>query len=100
MSSAVARVALAYALAKPWVTSVIIGARTEAQLDDNLEAGKVKLSADELAKLAGEKSENLFNLKVRRAAGSLESSADIQSTRRDLARVKTVLGEKQKAAKA
>ena len=49
--TSVARVALAYVLAKPWVTSVIIGARTEAQLDDNLEAGKVKLSADELAKL-------------------------------------------------
>jgi aryl-alcohol dehydrogenase-like predicted oxidoreductase len=49
--SSVARVALAYVLAKPWVTSVIIGARTEAQLDDNLEASKLKLSADELKKL-------------------------------------------------
>ena len=47
----VARVALAYVLAKPWVTSVIIGARTEAQLDDNLEAAKLKLSADELKTL-------------------------------------------------
>jgi aryl-alcohol dehydrogenase-like predicted oxidoreductase len=49
--SSVARVALAYVLSKPWVTSVIIGARTEAQLDDNLEASKLKLSADELKKL-------------------------------------------------
>ncbi len=49
--TSVARVALAYVLAKPWVTSVIIGARTEAQLDDNLEATKLQLSADELKKL-------------------------------------------------
>jgi len=57
-------------------------------------------SADDLSKLASEKVENLFNLKVRRAAGTLESSADILATRRDLARVKTVLAEKQKTAKA
>ena len=49
--TSVAQVALAYVLAKPWVTSVIIGARTEAQLDDNLEATKLQLSADELKKL-------------------------------------------------
>ena len=55
-------------------------------------------SADELQKLAAEKAENLFNLKVRRAAGTLESSADILATRRDLARVKTVLHSKQAAS--
>ena len=37
----VAQVALAYLLAKPHVTSVIIGARTDAQLDDNLACVKV-----------------------------------------------------------
>lgn len=57
-------------------------------------------SVEELSKLANEKTENLFNLKIRRAAGTLESSADIAATRRDLARVKTVLAAKQKAAKA
>jgi large subunit ribosomal protein L29 len=57
-------------------------------------------SVEELAKLATEKAENLFNLKVRRAAGNLESSADIGATRRDLARVNTVLTEKRKAAQA
>ena len=49
--TSVARVALAYVMAKPWVTSVIIGARTEAQLNDNLEAGKLKLGASDMAKL-------------------------------------------------
>jgi large subunit ribosomal protein L29 len=55
-------------------------------------------SVEELTRLANEKQENLFNLKIRQAAGTLESSADLQSLRRDLARVKTVLSEK--AAKA
>lgn len=50
-NTSVARVALAWVLAKPFVTSVIIGARTIEQLDDNLEATKLKLSADEIARL-------------------------------------------------
>ena len=49
--TSVARVALAWVLAKPFVTSVIIGARTIEQLDDNLEATTLKLSADEIAQL-------------------------------------------------
>jgi aryl-alcohol dehydrogenase-like predicted oxidoreductase len=47
----VARVALAWVLAKPWVTTVIIGAKTIAQLDDNLDAITLKLTAEELAAL-------------------------------------------------
>jgi aryl-alcohol dehydrogenase-like predicted oxidoreductase len=47
----VARVALAYLLAKPFVTSVIIGAKTKEQLADNLAASDVRLSAQQLQKL-------------------------------------------------
>jgi aryl-alcohol dehydrogenase-like predicted oxidoreductase len=47
----VAQIALAYVLARPGVTSVIIGARTDAQLADNLAAVKVKLAAEELTAL-------------------------------------------------
>jgi aryl-alcohol dehydrogenase-like predicted oxidoreductase len=47
----VARIALAYVLAKPFVTSVIIGAKNVQQLDDNLAATKLTLSAEELAHL-------------------------------------------------
>ena len=47
----VARVALAWVLAKPHVMSVIIGARTLDQLDDNLAAADLTLSADEMAAL-------------------------------------------------
>ena len=44
-------VALAWLLAKPAVTSVIFGARSVAQLDDNLKAADVKLSPEETRKL-------------------------------------------------
>ncbi len=47
----VARLALAWVLAKPAVTSVIIGAKTQAQLADNLAATDVRLSPEQLAKL-------------------------------------------------
>ncbi len=46
-----ARVALAYLLAKPAVTSLIVGARTEEQLADNLAAAELTLSDDEIARL-------------------------------------------------
>lgn len=46
-----AQVALAYTLAKPAVTSLIIGARTEEQLADNLAAAQLSLGEDEIARL-------------------------------------------------
>jgi aryl-alcohol dehydrogenase-like predicted oxidoreductase len=46
-----AQVALAYTLAKPAVTSVIVGARTEEQLRDNLAAAQLTLSDAELKRL-------------------------------------------------
>lgn len=47
----VARIALAWVLSRPWVTTVIIGAKTNEQLDDNLAAAEIDLTADELAAL-------------------------------------------------
>ena len=47
----VARVALAYVLGKPFVTSVIIGAKTLEQLDDNLAAAALTLTPEQLATL-------------------------------------------------
>jgi aryl-alcohol dehydrogenase-like predicted oxidoreductase len=46
-----AQVALAYLLRKPAVTSLIIGARTEEQLSDNLAAANLDLTAKEQARL-------------------------------------------------
>jgi len=47
----VARVALAWLLHQPVVSSVIIGANTSAQLEDNLHSTEVTFTADELQKL-------------------------------------------------
>jgi aryl-alcohol dehydrogenase-like predicted oxidoreductase len=47
----VARVALAWVRQKPFVTSTIIGAKTLAQLNDNLEAVTLTLSPEEIARL-------------------------------------------------
>jgi aryl-alcohol dehydrogenase-like predicted oxidoreductase len=44
-------VALAWLIHKPQVTSVILGARTVEQLDDNLKGATVKLSAEDLKRL-------------------------------------------------
>jgi aryl-alcohol dehydrogenase-like predicted oxidoreductase len=49
--SSVARIALAWQLTRPFVTSVIIGAKNREQLVDNLAATEVKLSADHVKKL-------------------------------------------------
>ena len=46
-----AQLALAWQLAKPEVTSVIIGARTRAQLDDNLGATEVAIPPAVAARL-------------------------------------------------
>ena len=46
-----AQVALAWLLGRPGVTSVIVGARTDEQLADNLAAADLSLSAEETARL-------------------------------------------------
>jgi aryl-alcohol dehydrogenase-like predicted oxidoreductase len=46
------QVALAWLLQQPAVCSVIIGARTLAQLDDNLAAGRLFLTEEDLARLS------------------------------------------------
>ena len=51
LGASVARVALAWLLAKPHVMSVIIGAKTVEQLDDNLAAVDLQLSAEQMARL-------------------------------------------------
>jgi aryl-alcohol dehydrogenase-like predicted oxidoreductase len=71
--TSVARVALAYVMAKPWVSSVIIGARTDAQLNDNLEAGKLKLESGEIARL-----DDLSALAPEYPGWMLERQADSQ----------------------
>jgi aryl-alcohol dehydrogenase-like predicted oxidoreductase len=54
-----ARVALAWLLHQPAVTSVIVGGRTTEQFADNLAAAELKLSGDELVKLDAASRPNL-----------------------------------------
>ena len=46
--ASIAQVAIAWLLTRDAVTSVIIGARTPAQLDDNLKSAEVRLSPEEI----------------------------------------------------
>jgi aryl-alcohol dehydrogenase-like predicted oxidoreductase len=50
-SASPAQVALAWLLGRPGVTSVVIGARTDEQLADNLRAASLELATDERARL-------------------------------------------------
>ncbi|MGB7101369.1 MAG: aldo/keto reductase [Xanthobacteraceae bacterium] len=50
-NASVARIALAWLLHRPFVMSVIVGATSIEQLDDNLAATEVSLSAEELGEL-------------------------------------------------
>jgi aryl-alcohol dehydrogenase-like predicted oxidoreductase len=50
-SCSVAQIALAWLLAKPSVTTILLGASRTSQLDDNLGAAEVKLSPGEVAEL-------------------------------------------------
>ncbi|MBX5462498.1 MAG: aldo/keto reductase [Steroidobacteraceae bacterium] len=50
-NASVARIALAWLLHQPHVTSIIIGAKNRAQLDDNIASTTVKLTPEELATL-------------------------------------------------
>ncbi len=55
------------------------------------------LPVEELTRRANEMRENIFNLRIRHAAGTLDSSADLGKHKRDLARVLTVLNQKKSA---
>jgi large subunit ribosomal protein L29 len=51
---------------------------------------------DELASLLLDLSKERFNLRFQRATGQQEGTARMRAVRRDIARVKTILAEKQR----
>jgi large subunit ribosomal protein L29 len=66
-----------------------------------MKAGELRdLPLEELTRRANEMRENIFNLRIRHAAGTLDSSSDLGKHRRDLARVLTVLNQKKRGAAA
>jgi large subunit ribosomal protein L29 len=53
---------------------------------------------DELGEQVETLGKEIFNLRFQRASGQLENTARVRQTRRDIARIKTILGERQRAA--
>ena len=53
-----------------------------------------ELNVDELRLREHDLEEQLFRLRIQKATGQLDQPLKLRTTRRDLARVKTVLGQK------
>jgi large subunit ribosomal protein L29 len=54
-----------------------------------------KLSTEEINKKITESKEELFNLRMKQATGSLENPARIRELRKTVARLKTILRERE-----
>ena len=66
-----------------------------------MKADKVReMSAEELGAKERELSEQLFKLRFQKSIGQLDNALKIRETRRDIARVKTVLRQKRAQATA
>jgi large subunit ribosomal protein L29 len=55
-----------------------------------------ELPADELRRRVHDLDDQLFRLRMQKAMGQLEAPARVREVRRDLARVKTILREKER----
>jgi large subunit ribosomal protein L29 len=55
-------------------------------------------TVDELTEEADTLGREIFNLRFQRASGQLENTARVRQVRRDIARIKTILGERGRAA--
>lgn len=64
-----------------------------------MKAGDVRAKTDD--ELSGELEilgKEIFNLRFQRANGQLENTARVRQVRRDIARIRTILGERRRAA--
>ena len=60
-----------------------------------MKASEVReLSADEMRRKVDELEEELFNLKFQLEIGQLENSAKLKQTKREIARVRTIIRER------
>ncbi len=55
-------------------------------------------TADELTDELETLGKEIFNLRFQRASGQLENTARVRQVRRDMARIKTILGERRRQA--
>jgi large subunit ribosomal protein L29 len=58
-----------------------------------------ELSVDDLQARAQELEDQLFRMRLQQSLGQLDAPVKLRFTRRDLARIKTVITEKQRGAK-
>ena len=55
-------------------------------------------SVDELTEEVDTLGKEIFNLRFQRASGQLENTARVRLVRREIARIKTILGERRRRA--
>ncbi len=55
-------------------------------------------SDDELGEQVDNLGKEIFNLRFQRASGQLENTARVRQVRREIARIKTILGERRRQA--
>jgi large subunit ribosomal protein L29 len=55
-------------------------------------------TVDQLTEQAETLGKEIFNLRFQRASGQLENTARVRQARRDIARIRTILGERHRAA--
>ena len=79
-------------MAKKQATKAPVKKVTEMEKIKKLDDATIKNNIEELKK-------ELFNLRLQAAVGKLENTAKIGKTKKDIARMKTVLNERAKAAK-
>ncbi|HKT18455.1 MAG TPA: 50S ribosomal protein L29 [Stellaceae bacterium] len=64
-----------------------------------MKAGDVRAKTDDELKSELEQlSKEVFNLRFQKASGQLENTTRVRQVRRDIARIKTVLGERTRKA--
>jgi len=64
-----------------------------------MKAGDVRAKTDdELSSQVDVLGKEIFNLRFQRANGQLENTARVRQVRRDVARIKTILGERRRKA--
>jgi len=66
-----------------------------------MKVGEIRdLAVDELQQRVKDMDDQLFRLRIQKSMGQLEAAHKLKAVRRDLARIKTVLREKETAAPA
>ena len=63
-----------------------------------MKVGEIReLSVDELRARERDLGDQLFRLRIQKSMGQIEAAHKVKAVRRDLARIKTVLGEKKES---